>query len=118
MGSDEAIIFFNSDPPWFKGWIDIDSPEDPYDESMWQVFEAFLDDEQSFAGGRYGMATELVQRHLPFLENYSLGEICHIVQLAIQKRKLIVYHRKMLKPIQSVLRQGGDINEDTKEPEE
>lgn len=49
------------------------------------------------------MARELMQRNLPFLANHSLGEVCHIVQLAIQHRRLIVYHRKMLKPIQTVL---------------
>eukprot|EP00933_Yihiella_yeosuensis_P071954 TRINITY_DN80209_c0_g1_i1.p1 TRINITY_DN80209_c0_g1~~TRINITY_DN80209_c0_g1_i1.p1 ORF type:complete len:171 (+),score=33.43 TRINITY_DN80209_c0_g1_i1:3-515(+) len=44
-----------------------------------------------------------MQRNLPFLAKHSLGEVCHIVQLAIQTRRLIVYHRKMLKPIQTVL---------------
>lgn len=51
------------------------------------------------------MARELMQRNLPFLAELSLGEVCHVVQLAIQHRKLIVYHRKMLKPIQAVLAQ-------------
>merc|ERR1719145_400207 len=49
------------------------------------------------------MARELMSRNLQFLSEYALGEIIHIVQLAIQHRKLIVYHRKMLKPIQTVL---------------
>ena len=51
------------------------------------------------------MARELIQRDLPFLAGLSLGEVCHIVQLAIQHRRLIVYHRKMLKPIRVVLAQ-------------
>ncbi|CAJ1437680.1 unnamed protein product [Effrenium voratum] len=100
---EETTIFFHKPPAWFKGWVDIDSPDDPYDEVMWKELAKFLDGEHTFAGGRYGMARELMQRNLPFLANYSLGEVCHIVQLAIQHRRLIVYHRKMLKPIQTVL---------------
>jgi len=100
---EETTIYFHKPPAWFKGWVDIDSPDDPYDETMWKELAKFLDGEHTFAGGRYGMARELMQRNLPFLANHSLGEVCHIVQLAIQHRRLIVYHRKMLKPIQTVL---------------
>jgi len=100
---EEVTIFCIKEPSWFKGWVDIDSPSDPYDEDLWKAFEKFLDGEHTFAGGRYGMARELMQRNLPFLSAHSLGEVCHIVQLAIQHRRLIVYHRKMLKPIQTVL---------------
>lgn len=105
---EEVVIFLVTEPPWFKGWVDIDSPVDPYDESMWTALSNFLDLEHTFAGGRYGMACELMERGLTFLENFSLGEVCHIVQLAIQRR-LIVYHRKMLKPIQSVLCQQPTV---------
>lgn len=101
--ADEVTIFFVTEPSWFKGWIDIDAADDPYDEVLWAEFAKFLDGELMFAGGRYGMARELMKRNLLFLAAYSLGEVCHMVQLAIQHRKLIVYHRKMLKPIQSVI---------------
>jgi len=112
---EETTIFFHKPPAWFKGWVDIDSSDDPYDEIMWTELAKFLDGEHTFAGGRYGMARELMQRNLKFLEDYSLGEVCHIVQLAIQHRRLIVYHRKMLKPIQTVLCQlspgeGGAVD--------
>merc|ERR1712157_469284 len=52
---DEATIYFVKDPSWFKGWIDIDSPNDPYDEELWENLRKFLDGEHTFAGGRYGM---------------------------------------------------------------
>mmetsp|Transcript_16876 Transcript_16876/g.39241 ORF Transcript_16876/g.39241 Transcript_16876/m.39241 type:complete len:663 (-) Transcript_16876:65-2053(-) len=106
---EEAIIFLVTEPSWFKGWLDIDSPEDPYDQALWAEFANFLNGEHTFAGGRYGMARELMQRNLPFLKGLSLGEVCHIVQLAIQHRRLIVYHRKMLKPIQAVLQQPTPV---------
>jgi len=123
--TDEATIFFvkEKEPEWFKGWVDIDAPDDPYDEKIWEGLAKFLEGEHTFAGGRYGMARELTQRKLSFLEPLSLGEVCHMVQLAIQHRRLIVYHRKMLKPIETVLCQlspgdgeGGDAEaEDIKD---
>lgn len=109
-GSEEAAVFFASEPPWFKGWVDIDAADDPYDENMWQELKKFLEGGHTFAGGRYGMARELMQRNLSFLAPYSLGEVCHIVQLAIQQRKIIVYHKKMLKPMQPTLCQPAPTN--------
>jgi len=108
---DETVIFFVEDPAWFKGWVDIDSPEDTYDEVMWKDFAKMLETEQAFTGGRYGMAKELMTRNLQFLKDYSFGEVINIVQLAIQHRKLIVYHRKMLKPMQAVLGQTSPTND-------
>eukprot|EP00415_Alexandrium_ostenfeldii_P002341 UN2341 len=36
QSGDEATIFFVTEPSWFKGWVDIDAPDDPYDECMWE----------------------------------------------------------------------------------
>merc|ERR1712226_488654 len=72
--TEEIGIFFVQDPVWFKGWVDIDATDDPYDEGMWSSMEKFLEGEHSFAGGRYGMARELQGRNLQFLSEYSLGE--------------------------------------------
>lgn len=96
---DETIIELISTPSWFKGWVNIDDPEDKYEESMWQQLAEYLKSGYEFSGGRYGMARELHGRKLPFLTNCCLGEICNIVQLAIQTRKLIVYHKKLLKTL-------------------
>jgi len=109
-GSDEPTILFASAPDWFKGWVDIDASDDPYPDTMWKEFKSFLDGGDNFAGGRYGMARELAGRNLSFFAPYSLGEVCHIVQLAIQSRKIIVYHKKMLKPMTPVLTQTGSTN--------
>lgn len=106
--AEEATILLVTEPPWFKGWIDIDSTDDPYDESLWKDFEAFLETGPEFAGGRYGMARQLAQRELPFLKDRTLGEICHIVQLAVQHRKIIIYDRKILKSAALALTMTSD----------
>merc|ERR1712048_76743 len=100
--AEDTTILLVDEPTGFKGWVDCDAPEDPYDESMWQQFGTYLKNGHEFAGGRYGMARELKTRNLPFLDIYSLGEICHIVQLAVQRRKLVVYHKKLLKTFDQV----------------
>lgn len=94
--ADECSIEFVNVPEWFKGWTDIDSLDDPYDEVMWKEFAEYLKGCE-FAGGRYGMARELHKRNVPFLSKFSLGEICHIAQLAITKRKLVIYYKKVLR---------------------
>jgi len=42
-------------------------------------------------GGRYACALALTTFRLPFLEDRSLGEVCHIVQLAISSRQIFGY---------------------------
>ena len=45
------------------------------------------------------MARFLQKRGFPFLSNYSLGQLCHIVQLAISTRKVLAYEDNILKPV-------------------
>lgn len=97
--SDDILVLLVSEPSSFKGWVDVDSPEDPYGEVMWQEVGKFLESETDFPGGRYGMARDLKRRQLSFLADLSLGQVCHIVQLAIQTRKLLLHHRKKLKSV-------------------
>eukprot|EP01068_Selenidium_serpulae_P018405 Selendium_serpulae@DN6454_c6_g1_i9.p1 len=52
-----------------------------------------------FKGGRYGLATELVSKVPPFNANrFTLGEACHLVQLAIN-RGLLAYEQSVLQPV-------------------
>jgi len=51
----------------------------------------------AFRGECFSMALELEQRRLPFLQGRKLGEIYHIVHLALQK-KLLAYEDNFLVP--------------------
>jgi len=51
----------------------------------------------TFHRGRYGMAEELYGRRLSFFQDLTLGEVCHVVELAIQN-KLLAYENNMLLP--------------------
>ncbi|KEP64990.1 UNVERIFIED_CONTAM: hypothetical protein HHA_244360 [Hammondia hammondi] len=102
----ERAVFFTIDPPNAKGWIDINDPHDPYPPSMWTAFSNFLYDKfllssapNGIGGGRYGLAKYLKQLGLPFFKGFSLGQLCHVVQLAISHKFLLAYEDNVLKPV-------------------
>eukprot|EP00425_Heterocapsa_triquetra_P045759 CAMPEP_0195081278 /NCGR_PEP_ID=MMETSP0448-20130528/22769_1 /TAXON_ID=66468 /ORGANISM="Heterocapsa triquestra, Strain CCMP 448" /LENGTH=616 /DNA_ID=CAMNT_0040114291 /DNA_START=8 /DNA_END=1858 /DNA_ORIENTATION=+ len=76
-------------------FVDVYSPIDIYPPSLWTAADAYfrsLDNTNMvLPGGRYSCARVLVSRCLPFLAGRSLGQVCHIVQLAISQKKLLGY---------------------------
>lgn len=76
-------------------FVDVYSPQDAYPAELWRAasvyFESLDDSSMALPGGRYCCAQVLVGRRLPFLVGRSLGEVCHIVQLAISQKKLLGY---------------------------
>lgn len=50
-----------------------------------------------FKGGRYGVALDIHKAKIPYLENLSLGELSHLVQLAINVG-ILQYENNVLKP--------------------
>lgn len=83
-------------------FVDVYSASDPYPEEFWSsvaaYFEGLPDDQISLPGARYSCALVLADRRLPFLVGHSLGQVCHIVQLAITQRKLLGYLNGALVP--------------------
>jgi len=82
-------------------FVDIYDPTDNYSQEFWTAAEHYfksLGTTSDLAGGRYASAKALAGRQLPFLEGYSLGQICHITQLAISKRKLLGYFNGAIVP--------------------
>lgn len=49
-------------------------------------------------GGRYACARVLAARQLSIFQGWSLGQICHIVQIAISQRRLLGYRDGCLVP--------------------
>lgn len=76
-------------------FINIYSPDDLYSQSLWDAalayFESLEGEEMVLPGGRYACAQVLKSRNLDFLKDLSLGEICHVVQLAISQKKVLGY---------------------------
>mmetsp|Transcript_75542 Transcript_75542/g.211749 ORF Transcript_75542/g.211749 Transcript_75542/m.211749 type:complete len:716 (-) Transcript_75542:95-2242(-) len=78
-----------------KDFVDVSSSDDWYPAQMWSdaaaYFAGLRGEETLLPGGRYACARALQERQIPFFEGRSLGEICHIVQLAVSQKKLLGY---------------------------
>lgn len=76
-------------------FVDFYDPVDPYPSELWmqaaEYFESLDGEDMAMPGGRYACAQLLLRRDLPFLSNRSLGQVCHIIQLAISQRKILGY---------------------------
>eukprot|EP00927_Polykrikos_kofoidii_P005307 TRINITY_DN12108_c0_g2_i1.p1 TRINITY_DN12108_c0_g2~~TRINITY_DN12108_c0_g2_i1.p1 ORF type:complete len:831 (+),score=93.63 TRINITY_DN12108_c0_g2_i1:50-2494(+) len=82
-------------------FVDIYSSVDDYPEEMWLRIQAYFSDVGDnflLPGGRYSCARALLARRLPFFEGRSLGEVCHIVQLAMTQRKVLGYSKGAIVP--------------------
>lgn len=82
--------------------MDVYSPEDVYSQSLWTAAETYFgglsEREGQLPGGRYACGVELAARGPPFLRGLSLGQICHVVQLAISQKKLLGYQGNAVVP--------------------
>jgi len=76
-------------------FIDFYGTVDTYPEDLWASFATYLasldGESASLPGGRYSCARALLERNLLFFSDRSLGEVCHIVELAMSQRKLLGY---------------------------
>lgn len=90
-GGDWSAIFV--DRP--EDFVDIYDLTDSYSERTWKAaaeyFESLPEEEALLPGGRYSCAQVLLFREVPFLRGFTLGKVCHLVQLAISKHKILGY---------------------------
>jgi len=96
-GGDWSALIVNQP----SNFIDCYCAEDAYPPSLWlhlNVYLQSLPEQESFPGGRYACALELRTRRLPFLAQFTLGQLCHIVQLAISQKRIFGYMNGLLVP--------------------
>ena len=97
-GGDWSVLLTNVP----ASFVDVYSNNDLYPPSFWHHFSSYLEsldgEDMKLPGGRYSCAQAIVERRLPFFEGFSLGRICHIVQLAVSQRKLLGYLQGALVP--------------------
>jgi hypothetical protein len=96
-GGDWSALIVNQP----SNFIDCYNPEDAYNPALWLHLSAYmqcLPEQETFPGGRYACAIELRARRLPFLTSYTLGQLCHIVQLAISQKRILGYLNGLLVP--------------------
>jgi hypothetical protein len=92
----EPVLAVRSRP--VGSFVDPMDPDVPYDTAIFQRMQVLMDavaasdPQRLYKGGRYGMAQQLRSMEMPELQDFSLGQVCHIVQLAISKK--IVGYKK------------------------
>jgi len=88
----DYVVFIRGRQPDF---VEVSSTVDPFRACFWSDFAVFLatllGDDARLPGGRYACAQLLAEKQLPILKDRSLGEICHIIELAISRHKLLGY---------------------------
>jgi len=76
-------------------FVDFYDTNDPYPNDLWTqaatYFESLDEEEMVLPGGRYACAQALLLRDLPFLASCSLGQACHIIQLAVSQKRILGY---------------------------
>lgn len=104
-GTSSAAVYLRETPSWFSGWVDMRDIHNPYPIRLWLAFYGYVIEllraenaestgeagsrrktQQALLeprGGRYGMSKRLKTCGPPIFRNYSLGQVCHIVQLAV-----------------------------------
>jgi hypothetical protein len=98
-------------------FVDVYSPIDCYPAEFWAAAAAYFERLEGNAmilpGGRFSCAHCLAARNLPFLASYTLGQVCHVVQLAISQKKLLGYSSDGITPYahsQSMLKDKAAAN--------
>jgi len=98
QGGEWVVLLLGCKPDF----VDFYSPKDQYPESLWSALEAYLEritgEDAVMPSGRFSCAQCLLDRRLPFLHGYSLGSLCHIVQLMISQKKLLGYSSEGIVP--------------------
>lgn len=105
LGGRNFDVLLKWPPANFRGFVDENSAEDPYPDHLWSNIDYFLQQETQrvapamaqWPGSRYRFA-KLIQERLPSMNMYSLGQVCHIVQLCIRTKALLGYHQGNLVP--------------------
>jgi len=100
--SEELVVTPEDDGEWSvtlvdtpSSFVDVYSSDDIYPAELWKEAAAYFasapEEDMTLPGGRYSCAHALLSRHLPFFKGRSLGQLNHIVQLAMTDKKLLGY---------------------------
>eukprot|EP00930_Biecheleria_cincta_P039810 TRINITY_DN27329_c0_g2_i1.p1 TRINITY_DN27329_c0_g2~~TRINITY_DN27329_c0_g2_i1.p1 ORF type:complete len:743 (+),score=137.78 TRINITY_DN27329_c0_g2_i1:102-2330(+) len=105
MNGEQPIVYLSNEPPRFEGFVDVEAPEEqqlPLANSKWEAFEEFLRDDKLLLPSQLNQAALVLRDKVPRFNGAPLGELEHLVRLAIGKRKLLAYCGDGLRPTRVV----------------
>jgi hypothetical protein len=85
-----SALLVNGSPTF----VDVYSEVDVYPDEVWSAAEVHFKaagGQLVLPRGRYASARALLAQRLPFLAGYTLGRVCHFIQLALSQRKILGY---------------------------
>jgi len=107
MHGEQPVILLVAEPHWFKGWVDVEAPEGDYSQLVWDALAAYLrNNDVALPVQPYQAALELRQRSVPHLGSLSLGEVEHMVRLALGRRQLLSHYSDSLRPVRMAKQLG------------
>lgn len=101
VDTDDNLEWFVTIPGLFADFVDIYDTADNFSEQFWSEARSYFESslfEINYLGGRYACAQGLASLGPPFLHGYSLGRVCHFVQLAMTTRKMLGYRNGAIVP--------------------
>jgi len=118
MHGKQPVILLVAEPPWFVGWVDVDAPEGDYSQDVWDALAALFRDGTTLPVQPYQAALELKGHDVPHLQSLSLGELEHVIRLALGRRQLLFQHsgRLRLDCVGKVQRESADTTFVAKAP--
>lgn len=83
-------------------FVDANSNEDPYSSEFWAAVATYFSaperQDLKLPSGRYACGQELMAAKIPLFSGCSLGQVCHVVQLAISQRFILGFREDNLVP--------------------
>eukprot|EP00971_Amphidinium_carterae_P282359 5605594-Amphidinium_carterae.1 len=95
MNGEQPVVLLRKEPPDFKGWVDVENPEDIYSQDTWQAVCHLLKDtlgSLSFSSQPQQAARELQDLDVPALRGLATAELEHIIRLCLGKYRYLVHH--------------------------
>lgn len=107
MSGEQPVILLAQEPAWFRGWVDVEAATGNYSQGVWEALTTLFRDESiALPGQPYQAALYLKQRNVPRLQALTVGELEHMVRLALGRR-LLCHHGDQLRPVRAA--KGSDF---------
>jgi len=111
MNGEQPAIYLSKEPSGFEGFVDVEAPEEQQlplananatKQEAWEALEEFLRDDKLLLPSQTNQAALVLRDEVPRFTGAPLGELEHLVRLAIGKRKLLAYCDDGLRPFRVV----------------
>lgn len=102
-----TLYYLQPEPQGFKGFVNPSLLNDEYPAELWDEIQQHIKDGGAIWDAQKGprfssryILARAVRDHIPGLQAYKLGEVCHIIQLAVRVHNLLGYRNGLIVPFE------------------